>query len=204
MTFRSLFPCLVAALVLLSVSSVALAQRPETRARLAAQLSQGVQVEEPEPFVDHDAVALVTPADIRGARLPVSSASKFNFQNLILAAIDERLGARYRWGATGPSAYDCSGFVWSTYQSVGINFERSSARSLWARFTAPNEEEKFKFGTLVFFSNLAHVGIVADEHGFYHASRHHGVIYSPFNDYWLSRLDGFRKVPAPVVLGAAD
>ena len=43
---------------------------------------------------------------------------------------------------------------------------------------------------------LAHVGVVADEHGFYHASRRHGVIYSPFNEYWTKRIDGFRKVPA--------
>jgi cell wall-associated NlpC family hydrolase len=56
-------------------------------------------------------------------------------------------------------------------------------------------EEQFKFGTLVFFSGLRHVGVVADEHGFYHASRHHGVIYSEFNDYWVKRIDGFRRVP---------
>jgi cell wall-associated NlpC family hydrolase len=105
------------------------------------------------------------------------------------------LGTRYRWGATGPSAYDCSGFVWSIFHSAGIDFERASARSLWAQFAPPAENEKYKFGTLVFFRNLAHVGIVADERGFYHASRHHGVIYSSFNEYWLSRLDGFRKVP---------
>jgi cell wall-associated NlpC family hydrolase len=111
------------------------------------------------------------------------------------AAIDQRLGARYSYGATGPSAFDCSGFVWSIYQAAGIDFERGSARSLWARFTAPAPEEQYKFGNLVFFSNLAHVGVVADEHGFYHASRHHGVVYSPFNDYWLARVDGFRKVP---------
>ncbi len=111
------------------------------------------------------------------------------------AAIDQRLGAPYSWGATGPSAFDCSGFVWSTYHSLGIDFERGSARTLWARFTAPPAEEKFKFGTLVFFSNLAHVGIVVDENGFYHASRHHGVVYAPFNKYWTSRIDGFRQVP---------
>jgi len=40
-------------------------------------------------------------------------------------------------------------------------------------------------------------GVVADEHGFYHASRRQGVIYSPFNEYWLKRIDGFRRVPLP-------
>jgi peptidoglycan endopeptidase LytE len=115
-----------------------------------------------------------------------------------LAAIDERLGSRYRWGATGPDRFDCSGFVWSIFQATGINFERASARNLFARFAPAPEEEQFKFGTLVFFSNLTHVGVVADEHGFYHASRRHGVIYSEFNEYWLKRIDGFRRVPLPL------
>ena len=84
------------------------------------------------------------------------------------------------------------------FKSAGIEFERGSARTLWSRFSAPAPGEQYKFGTLVFFSNLAHIGVVADEKGFYHASRHHGVVYSPFNEYWVSRIDGFRQVPVPV------
>ncbi len=120
------------------------------------------------------------------------------FEPLLLAAIDQRLGARYRWGATGPDRFDCSGFVWSIFQATGINFERASARNLFARFEPAPDGEQFKFGTLVFFSGLKHVGVVADEHGFYHASRHHGVIYSEFDEYWLKRIDGFRRVPRGV------
>ena len=117
------------------------------------------------------------------------------FEPQLMAAIDQRLGSRYRWGATGPTRFDCSGFVWSIYQATGINFERASARNLFARFEPAPIEDQFKFGTLVFFSGLTHVGVVADEHGFYHASRRHGVIYSEFNEYWLKRIDGFRRVP---------
>ena len=76
-----------------------------------------------------------------------------------------------------------------------MNFQRGPARSYWATMPAPPQEEQFKFGTLVFFSGLTHVGIVADEKGFYHSARHGGVVYSPFNDYWLSRIDGFRRAP---------
>jgi cell wall-associated NlpC family hydrolase len=129
-----------------------------------------------------------------------SSTTNFlSFQPALMAAIDERLGARYRWGAEGPDRFDCSGFVWSIFHATGIDFERGSARTLFARFTAPAPEEQYKFGTLVFFNGLAHVGVVADEHGFYHASRRHGVMYSPFNEYWLKRIDGFRRVPLPAV-----
>lgn len=129
-----------------------------------------------------------------------SSTNFLNFQPALLAAIDERLGARYRWGAEGPNTFDCSGFVWSIFHATGIDFERGSARTLFNRFAAPAPNEEYKFGTLVFFNGLAHVGVVADEHGFYHASRRHGVIYSPFNDYWLKRIDGFRRVPLPTTV----
>jgi cell wall-associated NlpC family hydrolase len=125
------------------------------------------------------------------------------YQPLLSAAIDQRLGSPYSWGSTGPDRFDCSGFVWSTFHSAGIEFERGSARTLWARFEAPAPEETMKFGTLVFFSGRTHVGIVVDEHGFYHASRHHGVVYAPFNKYWLSKIDGFRRVPLAVTRPAA-
>lgn len=129
---------------------------------------------------------------------PTNSAPLLKFQPMLMAAIGARLGSRYRWGATGPDRFDCSGFVWSIYQATGINFERVSARHLFARFAAPTEEEQYKFGTLVFFSGLTHVGVVADANGFYHASRRHGVVYQPFTEYWLKRIDGFRRVPLPV------
>ena len=131
---------------------------------------------------------------------PSSSTSFLNFQPALLAAIDQRLGARYRWVAEGPNVFDCSGFVWSIFHATGIEFERGSARTLFAKFTPAAPDEQYKFGTLVFFSGLTHIGVVADEHGFYHASRRHGVVYSPFNEYWLKRIDGFRRVPLPTTV----
>jgi cell wall-associated NlpC family hydrolase len=117
------------------------------------------------------------------------------FERLLLSAIQSHLGSPYHYTGTGPDSFDCSGFVWRTFQEAGFDFSRGPARSYWATFAQPSREDQYKFGTLVFFGGLAHVGIVADEHGFYHSSRHHGVIYSPFNDYWVSRIDGFRRVP---------
>jgi hypothetical protein len=117
------------------------------------------------------------------------------FDRLLLTAIESHLGSSYHYAGTGPDGFDCSGFVWRTFQESGFDFSRGPARSYWASFTPASKAEESKFGTLVFFSGLAHVGIVADEKGFYHASRHNGVIYSPFNEYWLSRIDGFRRVP---------
>ncbi len=180
---------------LLSGSGVA--QTTDDRSKQTAQISEAELQQETSCLVNEPViVSVATAADIKAPGPIGSKAGLYvRFEQLISAAIGERLGARYSWGATGPGSFDCSGFVWSTFRSAGIDFERASARSLWERFAAPASAEDFKFGTLVFFSGLAHVGIVADEHGFYHASRHHGVVYSPFNDYWLSRIDGFRRVP---------
>jgi len=204
---KKLFPYALAVCFALGIYPLsAVAQTEDKSARQLTQANKSLNItpidgEDAEPVLISEA----SPEDInRSKSFSVRSAVNPQFQQLITAAIDDRLGARYSWGATGPSAFDCSGFVWSTFHSVGIDFERGSARTLWSRFTAPAPEEQFKFGNLVFFSNLAHVGIVADEKGFYHASRHHGVVYSPFNEYWLSRIDGFRKVPAAAQPNVVD
>jgi len=206
MPLRKLFCYTLTACFALGLSSILVgAQTIETGAQQATQLSEPTQADE-VTCLDNEPVyepVIVSPApeELKPVEAPLAKAeAKPHFEQLIFAAIDKRLGAHYSWGAAGPFTFDCSGFVWSTFHSAGIDFERGNARTLWSRFTPATREEQFKFGTLVFFSGLAHVGIVADEHGFYHASRHHGVIYSPFNDYWLSRIDGFRRVQSATTL----
>ena len=109
-------------------------------------------------------------------------------------AIKSRYGIRYVYGSSGPNSYDCSGFVWAAFKEAGIDFTRASARSLWSQSTPVEGDEKYKFGTLVFLNGLGHMGIVADENGFYHASSSKGITYSPFKGYWSSRIVGFSKL----------
>ena len=204
MAFKKLFPrALFASLALVVLTTSAFAQ---TRPRVTVPSGDVNEVAcSPDDFATVAAAAVSDSKptweakpkpviDLSPTTTP-SSAGFIKYESQLMAAIDQRLGTPYRWGATGPNRYDCSGFVWSIYQATGINFERVSAANLFARFEPVPVEEQFKFGTLVFFSGLKHVGVVADEHGFYHASRRHGVIYSEFNDYWLKRIDGFRRVP---------
>lgn len=151
---------------------------------------------ETEPVIISEASSETMDEPELSAPAPAARAPRMlRFDRMLSSAIDARLGVRYVWGAAGPTGYDCSGFVWSAFQQTGIRFDRSSARSLWTRFAPARPDEQYKFGTLVFFNRQTHIGIVADERGFYHASRRHGVVYSPFNNYWLSRIDGFRRVP---------
>ncbi len=201
MYFKKLFPHMLIACFTLSLSAApvaAQAVRPR-RVTAAADLNVSTRAEDDPIIISMDA----DPADetAPNALPPAPPSSRLTrFDQLLLTAIDHRLGARYVYGAAGPYVFDCSGFVWSAFQSAGISFDRSSARALWAQFAPARADEEYKFGTLVFFKNLTHIGIVADENGFYHASRHHGVTYSPFNQYWTSRIDGFRRVPLPAPL----
>lgn len=142
----------------------------------------------------------VTPPVVSKPALSTPAAPLLSFNQQLLSAIQSHLGAYYHYNTTGPDSFDCSGLVWRAFNDVGVNFQRGPARSYWATFDAPPSGEEFTFGTLVFFSNLGHVGIVVDGKGFYHSARHGGVMYSPFNDYWLARIDGFRRVPVETLL----
>ena len=190
MTVRTLFPRLLVVCFAFLLTAGVAAQSSESDSRKTGTTvdSNGA------PRLETD---MSTPPsmEVRRPRTVDAKVVTGQFDQLLLTAMQSHLGATYYYTGTGPDSFDCSGFVWRSFQDVGLNFQRGPARSYWATFAAPPKGEEFKFGTLVFFSGLAHVGVVADEHGFYHSSRHHGVIYSPFNDYWLSRIDGFRRVP---------
>ena len=189
MYFKKLFPCLLAAAFVLSLPVAAVAQKknPDDRQRYALTIHNSLPedtAKEPE-LIEESAPSL--PA--------ANNSAELRFQTQLLTAIESHLGSPYRFNTTGPDTFDCSGLVWRAFNDVGVNFTRGPARSYWAVFEAPPANDQFKAGTLVFFSGLTHVGIVADEKGFYHASRRNGVIYSPFSEYWVSRIDGFRRVP---------
>lgn len=192
MSFIKLFPCALAVCLCALLSAATVTAQTTTRQTSIVTTSVGGPRLETDPII-------ISTAKVPVESLSSSVASKpgaTQLNQLLLAAIDTRLGSPYIYGSSGPYSFDCSGFVWSVFQSAGIRFDRGSARTLWARFAPATAQEETQFGTLVFFNGLTHVGIVADANGFYHSSRSYGVIYSPFNNYWLSRVDGFRRIPA--------
>jgi cell wall-associated NlpC family hydrolase len=202
---RVLFSPLLVMIAALSFSTVAIAQSSETEARPTVNptnVAGSMRPETERPAVnpvEESRPRLVTPVtpviDSRPAPIVPAISVTGRSDQLLLTAMQSHVGASYHFNRTGPDSFDCSGFVWRSFQDMGVNFQRGPARSYWATMPAPPTAEQFKFGTLVFFSNLRHVGIVVDEKGFYHSARHGGVMYSPFNEYWLSRIDGFRRVP---------
>ena len=117
------------------------------------------------------------------------------------------IGTRYRSGASGPSAFDCSGFTSYVYKNFGITLSRSSR-------TQYLEGEKVsinnvKPGDLLFFSSrgsgrgrVGHVAMVVsvdNEAGtcrFIHASTKRGVVYQNFPDggYYQRNFIGARRI----------
>ncbi len=86
-----------------------------------------------------------------------------------LKAALTRLGRPYRYGASGPSAFDCSGLVYWSYRQIGISLPRSS-RAM-SRVGTPVARGALRPGDLVFFYRpVSHVGIYIGDGKVVHAS----------------------------------
>lgn len=150
------------------------------------------------PRINFDQFSALVFPGFRPTLLPPPLLFSNNTAALLHEAIARRLGIRYRFFGTDDRGYDCSGFVWRVFQEAGGSFERVAARTLWRQLPEATGAETEQFGTLVFFNNLKHVGIMRDARSFYHASRKHGVTLSSLTGYWGTRITGYRRAPVSV------
>ncbi|MFI5225708.1 MAG: C40 family peptidase, partial [Candidatus Limnocylindrales bacterium] len=82
----------------------------------------------------------------------------------VIRAAESHLGARYRHGATGPSAFDCSGLVYRVFAQAGLARRIDSlhsAHALYAYFRRHHLASRHspQVGDLVIWGHGAHVGI---------------------------------------------
>lgn len=97
------------------------------------------------------------------------------FGNAILGEAAKHKGKRYRYGGTGPSSFDCSGYVGYVYQkAVGKKLPRTS-RQLRAA-TKRISRSQLRRGDLVFVHSGGRVGHVA--------------IYGGNNTWWEATRPG--------------
>lgn len=126
--------------------------------------------------------------------------------NNLLEEAMSHLGARYRSGSKGPSAFDCSGFTSYVFKQLGSANIGSSSRDQYVR-NVPVSRNEMQRGDLVFFTsprsgrNVGHVGIVVDvdpdtnTFNFIHASSSGGVKVSKSTDgFYARRFIGVRRV----------
>lgn len=77
---------------------------------------------------------------------------------------EQQIGKPYKWGATGPNAFDCSGLVYAAYRAVGVKIPRLTTASFLVspKFkSVPRNWASIQAGDLVFpFSG--HVVLVVD------------------------------------------
>jgi cell wall-associated NlpC family hydrolase len=97
--------------------------------------------------------ALATPADAASRR-----------QQTIYTALDvirHQKGDPYRYGASGPNSFDCSGLMYYSFRRAGIkHIPRTSDAQ--ARFSERIKRRNMRKGDLVFFhngGNVYHVGV---------------------------------------------
>ncbi len=121
----------------------------------------------------------------------------------LIEAAKRHIGARYRSGSSGPSAFDCSGFTSYVFRRLGITLKRSSQEQ-HRQGQAIAKRKDLQPGDLVFFGrrgkSVNHVGIVTEVASdgtfqFIHASTSRGVrIDSSTDDYWSPRFVGARRI----------
>jgi len=81
-----------------------------------------------------------------------------------------KVGKPYRWGASGPNAFDCSGLVKWSFAQAGKSLPRTSRAQ--ASAGTPVSKANLQPGDLVFFYKpISHVGIYIGNGKIVHASR---------------------------------
>jgi len=108
-------------------------------------------------------------AGLLAAIVPTQAHAAVNEPQLIVDTTSVAIGARYRLGSNGPDRFDCSGFVWWTYNTAGlgdrVGTQKLRAREYQSYFRGLGklykEPQLARVGDLAFWGTPAvHVGIV--------------------------------------------
>jgi cell wall-associated NlpC family hydrolase len=84
-------------------------------------------------------------------------------------------GRPYRWAASGPGSFDCSGFTMFVYAQVGVSLPHSSRAQISSGQRV--SRASMQPGDLVFFGRpIHHVGIYVGDGMFIHSPRTGDVV----------------------------
>ncbi len=153
-------------------------------------------------------VSAATPfADIREENINAELDAADPMAEQMVSYAQRFLGTRYVLGASGPKAFDCSGFTSYIYKNFGITLNRSS-RDQYLQGQKVSVDN-LRPGDLLFFSsrragrgNVGHVAMVVSVDSangsctFIHASTKKGVTYQQFPDggYYSRNFIGARRI----------
>ncbi|HKE96911.1 MAG TPA: C40 family peptidase [Povalibacter sp.] len=133
-------------------------------------------------------------ATVEALPQPASSGAGASIGSEIVLRAISLLGAPYRFGSSGPRAFDCSGLVQFVHQEIGIDVPRTAAEQY--RAAIPVRLEDIEPGDLLFFrisgKRISHVAIYAGSNRFVHAPQTGRPIEirTLDDDYYRARLVG--------------
>ena len=84
--------------------------------------------------------------------------------NRVIAAVSQHLGKPYRWGRTGPNAFDCSGLVYRAFRQANLARKIGGFNTAHGYFYSFRKKGKTsrsnpRPGDIVVWNNGGHVGI---------------------------------------------
>ncbi|MEU4231528.1 C40 family peptidase [Nonomuraea sp. NPDC026600] len=97
----------------------------------------------------------------------------------------DQLGDPYRYGATGPGSFDCSGLVQYAWKKAGVKIPRVT-NSQFAGIKKKVSWKNLKPGDLLFFHGLGHVGMFVGNGKMIHSPRTGQTVR-------IEKLNGWRK-----------
>ena len=105
-----------------------------------------------------------------------------------------KVGRQYRYGGTGPYAFDCSGLMWHSYRkATGKTLPRTAAGQNWG--TKNVSRKNLKKGDLVFFYGNGHVAMYIGRGKIVHATNPRtGVRVDRLSGYWNRQVNGYGRV----------
>ncbi|MFP5019172.1 C40 family peptidase [Pseudonocardia phyllosphaerae] len=109
------------------------------------------------------------PAALHAASAAKAAAAATAIRSSALDTAKAQIGKPYSWGASGPSAFDCSGLVQYAFSKAGRDVPRTSSAQASAGTAV--SKSALQPGDLVFFyTPVSHVGIYTGNGKVVHAS----------------------------------
>jgi cell wall-associated NlpC family hydrolase len=142
------------------------------------------QQAEPAATVEQASTSAASSTTKKKAKLSKAARQRLKAQTAVAMA-KKQIGDPYRWGASGPGAFDCSGLVLYAWRKAGVKLPRITS----SQYRAVRKKVSWKHlkpGDLMFFYGLGHVGMYVGHGKMVHAP-HSGTRVR------IDKLSGYRK-----------
>lgn len=169
----------------------------DTLSKISSQYSMTVQQLRTLNNLSSDMIYVGQTLKVTGSSQAVNPPASPTNQNRP-AVVDEAykvLGVPYKWAGNTPAGFDCSGFIYYTFNQAGKQIGRYSSEGYFSRSYYIDKPQP---GDLVFFANtyksgISHMGIYIGNNEFIHAGSNGVEINNLDNPYYKKHFDSFKR-----------